>query len=54
MLDLESSIRHRAYEIWQAEGQVHGEALSHWLRAEQEIKRTTMPASKPRQRAAKK
>jgi hypothetical protein len=38
MLDLESAIRSRAYEIWQAEGQVHGRDVTHWLRAEEEIK----------------
>jgi|SRR5437764_11453134 Protein of unknown function (DUF2934) len=33
----ENRIRERAYEIWSANGFVHGQADQHWLRAEQEI-----------------
>lgn len=47
MLDLESAIRNRAYEIWQADGQVHGRDVTHWLRAEEEIKGRVTPASNP-------
>lgn len=56
MLDLENAIRHRAYEIWQAEGQVHGRDLDHWLRAEAEVRSTaeTEAAAKPRRGAARK
>jgi hypothetical protein len=39
MLNVEAAIRKRAYEIWQAEGQVHGNELSHSLRAQEEIVR---------------
>jgi hypothetical protein len=38
-IDPAESIRRRAYEIWQAEGQPHGRALEHWCRAEAEAAR---------------
>ena len=34
---LENRIRERAYEIWIAQGCVHGQADQHWLAAEREI-----------------
>jgi hypothetical protein len=34
---LENRIRDRAYEIWTANGCVHGQADQHWLSAEREI-----------------
>jgi hypothetical protein len=33
----ENRIRERAYEIWSANGFVHGQADQHWLAAEREI-----------------
>ena len=46
---LENRIRERAYEIWTAQGCVHGEADQHWLTAEREILAASMPtlAGKP-------
>ena len=38
MLDIDSAIRLRAYEFWQAEGELPGRALDHWLKAEAEVK----------------
>jgi hypothetical protein len=35
--NLQNRIRERAYEIWNASGQVHGQAEQHWLAAEREI-----------------
>jgi hypothetical protein len=35
--NLEHRIRERAYEIWTANGCVHGEADQHWFAAEREI-----------------
>lgn len=35
--DRETTIRHRAYEIWLAQGRPVGQAMQHWLMAEQEI-----------------
>ena len=35
--NLENLIRERAYEIWTAQGCVHGQADQHWLAAEWEI-----------------
>ena len=46
MHKMESTIRHKAYEIWQAEGQPAGRDIAHWLRAEEEVAR-------PRPRAVK-
>jgi hypothetical protein len=40
---LEHRIRQRAYEIWHAHGQAHGNADEHWLTAEREV----MSAQKP-------
>jgi Protein of unknown function (DUF2934) len=34
---LQHRIRERAYEIWNAGGQLHGQAEQHWLAAEREI-----------------
>jgi hypothetical protein len=39
---LENRIRERAYEIWTAQGCVHGQADQHWLAAEREILATSM------------
>jgi hypothetical protein len=52
MLNEENAIRQRAYEIWQAEGEGHGDALSHWLRAQEEISRAKPAARRPRRSAA--
>ena len=38
---LERRIRERAYEIWTANGRVHGQADQHWLAAEREILATS-------------
>lgn len=35
--EIQSRIRARAYEIWQAEGRPHGMAEHHWLAAEREV-----------------
>ena len=42
-------IRERAYEIWSANGFVHGQADQHWLAAEREVlaASTTRLAGKP-------
>ena len=37
-IDLTERIRQRAYEIWESEGQPRGRNLTHWLRAEAEIR----------------
>ena len=34
---LESSIRHRAYAIWEEEGRPDGREWDHWERASQEV-----------------
>jgi hypothetical protein len=34
---LENQIRERAFEIWTAQGRMHGQAEQHWLAAEREI-----------------
>jgi hypothetical protein len=36
---LQNRIRERAYHLWNAGGQVHGQAEQHWLAAEREILR---------------
>jgi hypothetical protein len=41
--NLENRIRERAYEIWTADGCVHGQADRHWLAAEREILATSEP-----------
>jgi Protein of unknown function (DUF2934) len=41
--NLENRIRERAYEIWTADGCVHGQADQHWLAAEREILATSTP-----------
>lgn len=52
MLNEENAIRQRAYEIWQAEGERHGDALSHWLRAQEEISRAKPATMRTRRGAA--
>lgn len=47
MLDIDGAIRLRAYEFWQAEGEMPNRALDHWLKAEAEIKGLLTPAKKP-------
>jgi hypothetical protein len=39
---LETRIRQRAYEIWDALGRPHGEAGAHWLAAEREFLTASM------------
>jgi hypothetical protein len=34
---LEDRIRERAYHLWNAGGQIHGQAEQHWLTAEREV-----------------
>jgi hypothetical protein len=46
MLYDEMAVRQRAYEIWQAEGRIHGYDLSHWLRAQEEIDRAKSAKSR--------
>ena len=49
-LDSDSAIRSRAYEFWQAEGELPGRDLDYWLRAEAEVRgdaRPSRPAGKP-------
>ena len=41
---LENQIRERAYEIWTAQGCMHGQADQHWLAAEREILTTATTA----------
>ena len=47
MLDIDGAIRVRAYEFWQAEGEMPGRALDYWLKAEAEIKGLFTPDKKP-------
>jgi len=51
MQEMESTIRQKAYEIWQAEGRPAGREVAHWLRAEEEISRMRPAAVKPRRTA---
>ena len=51
MHEMESAIRQKAYEIWQAEGRPAGREVVHWLRAEEEVSRRK-PAAVKRRRAA--
>lgn len=53
-LDIDSAIRSRAYEFWQAEGERPGRELDYWLKAEAEIKSLLAPAKKPARTAARK
>ena len=46
-LDIDSAIRSRAYEYWQAEGELPGRALDHWLKAEAEVRAVAAPAKTP-------
>jgi hypothetical protein len=49
MLDIDSAIKARAYEIWQARGEMPGHDLDDWLKAEGEIAAAlTVAASPPR------
>lgn len=48
---LETRIRQRAYEIWDARGRPDGEAGAHWLAAEREFLRASvdsMPHAAPK------
>jgi hypothetical protein len=47
------AIRSRAYEFWQADGEVQGRELDYWLKAEAEIKAMLQPATKPSRPAAR-
>ncbi len=40
--DIAAKIRHRAFQIWQEQGQPHGRDQDHWLQAEAEV---TEPAA---------
>ena len=53
-LDIDGAIRSRAYEFWQAEGEVPGRELDYWLRAEAEIKAMVQPAKKASKPAGRK
>jgi hypothetical protein len=53
-LDIDGAIRSRAYEYWQAEGEMPGRELDYWLKAEAEIKAMIQPAKKPSKPAARK
>jgi hypothetical protein len=44
---LETRIRQRAYEIWDALGRPDGEAGAHWLAAERELLLASMNAVTP-------
>ena len=52
MIEQMETIRQRAYEIWQAEGQPDGRALEHWCRAEAEVVKSR-PVGKPKPPARK-
>ena len=52
MIEQMETIRQRAYEIWQAEGQPDGRALEHWCRAEAEAVQSR-PVAKPKPPARK-
>jgi Protein of unknown function (DUF2934) len=41
---LENRIRERAYDMWTAQGCVHGQAEHHWLAAEREVLATSTTA----------
>jgi hypothetical protein len=41
---LQTRIRHRAYEIWDARGRPDGEAGAHWLAAERELLKASVDA----------
>jgi hypothetical protein len=38
-LRVQAAIERRAYDLWQAGGAGQGDALSHWLQAEDEVLR---------------
>lgn len=35
--DLTAKVAERAYQLWESEGQPHGRAIDHWLKAEAEL-----------------
>ena len=37
VVDLNAKIAERAHRLWESEGQPHGRAVDHWLRAEAEL-----------------
>jgi hypothetical protein len=37
-LDYDREINHRAYELWEAAGGLHGDDLRHWLEAERDVR----------------
>ena len=50
MHEMESTIRQKACEIWQAEGRPAGREIVHWLRAKEEVARPKPKAVKPRRK----
>jgi Protein of unknown function (DUF2934) len=44
-IDRVEAIRRRAYEIWQAEGQIEGRDKEHWAEAEKQIDAATAAPS---------
>ena len=51
--DRHARISERAYQIWLAEGRVHGKHVEHWHRAEREIAaEEAKPSSRARPRAS--
>jgi hypothetical protein len=44
-MDLEQSIRERAYQIWEREGRVHGRHEAHWHSAKLELTSADQDAS---------
>lgn len=49
----EAAIREKAYEMWTADGQPHGQDQEYWYRAEAELKKPARraPAKKPAAKA---
>ena len=39
MVPSQLEIEHKAYEIWMAEGQQHGQDQRHWFEAERQLRR---------------
>ena len=53
-MDLEQSVRERAYQIWEREGRVHGRHEAHWHSAKLELTSADQdapPISLPRTKA---
>ena len=48
--ETQTSIRAKAYSIWEAEGCPDGKNLDHWLRAEAEITNEKAKPNKPRRK----